>query len=254
MNLTYLLIDIKRHLRNGSATLFIIGIPVLMYLIFGSTQGTVDEMAFRGNVAFYVMVSMAIYGAVSAVVSITGQAALESMMGWSRQLGLTPMRNAGYVATKSVVAMLYSAIVVLIIFTIGALTGAHATSIGVWIGSALLAWGLSSVFALYGLAIALNFKSESAASVATGLIVVLSFFGNLFVPLSGTMLAIARFTPLYGIAGLARWPQLSGHTMNTAGGEFGQDSLAFLLLNVIVWALIFTALAVRGVRKGRRRA
>jgi len=254
MNIHYLLIDIKRHFRNFSNTLFIIGIPLLMYLIFGSTQGATDEMAFRGNVAFYVMVSMAIYGAVSAVVAITGVAALESMLGWSRQLGLTPMRNAGYVATKSVVAMLYSAVVVALIFIIGALTGAHATSIWVWLNSALLAWLLSSVFALYGLAIALNFRSDSAASVATGLIVVLSFFGNLFVPLSGTMLNIARFTPLYGIAALVRWPQLSGHTMNVAGGEFGTDSLWFVILNVVVWAAIFGALAVFGMQRSRRRS
>lgn len=253
MNLHYLFIDIKRQLRNVSNTVFIIGIPLLMYLIFGSTQGASEEMAFHANVAFYVMVSMAIYGGVSAVVSITGTAALESMQGWSRQIGLTPMRNFGYVATKSIVAMLYSAIVITFIFTMGRLTGAYATSIGVWLTSAVLAWLLSSIFALYGLAVALNFKSDSAASVATGLIVVLSFFGNLFVPLSGTMLSVARFTPLYGIAQLARWPQLEGHVMNVAGGEFGQDSLAFVLLNVFVWSAIFAAFAVLGVRRGRRR-
>ena len=247
----YYLIDLKRMIRDGGNTMFIIGIPVLMYLIFGSTAESNDP-ALHANVQFYVMQSMAVYGAVSAVVGISGSAVLESIQGWSRQLGLTPLANAGYVATKVAVALTYSLIVVIILFIIGAFTGARADSIGIWISSAVLAWLLSTIFALYGIAVGLSVKSQSGASIATGFIIVLSFFGNLFVPLGGIMLQIARFTPMYGVAGLARWPQLRGHQVGPEG-MLTSDPLWSLVLNVVIWAAIFAVVAIFAVRKGRAR-
>ncbi|WP_317259691.1 hypothetical protein [Kocuria atrinae] len=64
----------------------------------------------------------------------------------------------------------------------------------------------SVVFALYGLAAGLLFRSEGAVGAASGLLVVFAFLGNVFMPLSGALLEFARFTPLYGIVGLARYP------------------------------------------------
>ena len=71
-----------------------------------------------------------------------------------------------------------------------------------WLGSAL--------FAIYGLAICLVFRGENAAGIASGLIVVMAFLGNVFTPMDGLMLDIGRFTPLYGYAALARYPLSEG--------------------------------------------
>ena len=68
----------------------------------------------------------------------------------------------------------------------------------------------SMTFALYGLVFGLYFKSETAASVSSGILVILAFLGNLFVPLSGLMLTI-KLTPMYGYAALARYPLVRGH-------------------------------------------
>ena len=42
------------------------------------------------------------------------------------------------------------------------------------------------------------------------MIVVLAFLGNVFTPMSGFMLDLGRFTPLYGYVALARFPLTDG--------------------------------------------
>ncbi|WP_425956972.1 ABC transporter permease [Xylanimonas sp. McL0601] len=253
MNATYLRIDLQRQLRDVANIVFVIGLPVAMYIIFGSTFGSGGEQAGYANVKFYVMTSMAVYGASVATTAISGMAAVELMQGWGRQLGLTPMRPAGYVGTKVVVALTIAAGAVAAVFLTGTLTGARADEGWIWAATYALAWIGSALFALYGLAIAQTFRSESAVSVAAAGLVLLAFFGNLFVPLSGTILQIARFTPLYGYAGLARYPALRGQVATTTGGSETPDSLGWLVLNVVVWAVIFALIAMWAVRRGRRR-
>ncbi|QAY62839.1 ABC transporter permease [Xylanimonas allomyrinae] len=252
MNATFLRIDLQRQLRDVANIVFVIGLPVAMYIIFGSTFGAGGETAGHGNVRFYVMTSMAVYGASVATTSIAGMAAIELLQGWGRQLGLTPMSPAAYVGTKVVVALTVAAGAVAAVFVAGMLTGARADAGWIWVATFVIAWLGSALFALFGLAIAQTFRSESAVSVAAAGLVLLAFFGNLFVPLSGTILQVARFTPMYGFAGLVRYPLLRGQVIDTSGGA-SQDSLGWLIVNVVVWAAIFATVAVWAVRRGRRR-
>jgi len=253
LNLTYYRVDLVRHLRDLGNTFFIIGLPVLMYLVVGSTFASGDEPVRAGNMQFYAMTSMAMYGAATATTAIAGMAALERIQGWGRQLGLTPMRPAVYVVTKVFVALTVAAAAVVAVFVAGLLTGARAESVGVWLGSAVLAWLGSALFAVFGLAVAQLFKSEGAVSVASGALVLLAFLGNLFIPLSGTLLQIARFTPMYGYAGLVRWPQLQGLIIENNAPALSSDPLWVLVLNYVLWALVFATLAIWAVRRGRRR-
>ena len=105
MNLTYLRIDLVRQVRDVANLAFIIGLPVVIYLVFGSGAAHSEEMVGRGNIQFYVMVSMAVYGASVATTSISGMAAVELVQGWGRQLALTPMTPPAYVATKVLIAL-----------------------------------------------------------------------------------------------------------------------------------------------------
>jgi ABC-2 type transport system permease protein len=251
VNLTYLRIDLVRQVRDVGNLAFIIGPPVVIYLVFGSGAADNDEMVGRGNIQFYVMVSMAVYGASVATTSISGMAAVELLQGWGRQLALTPMAPAAYVATKVVIALTVAAGAVAAVFVAGLVTDAQATSAGVWIGAGLLAWLLSGMFALFGLAVAQTFRSESSVSIASAGLVLLAFLGNLFVPLSGPILDIARITPMYGYSGLAHRPQLEGQII--ADDEAGNDPMWALILNVVAWSLIFGLIAVWAVRRGRRR-
>lgn len=251
MNATFVWVELKRIFRNVPALFFTAVLPAFMYIVFGATQDYKDERVGNGNVAMFIMVSMGVYGAVTATTSIGGSAAVERMQGWGRQLGLTPMRDSGYVASKAAVAIIIAMIPIALIYAIGALTGAEATA-GAWVLTAVLCILGSAIFALFGLAIGAGFRSEAAVSAAGGSIVILAFLGNVFIPLSGTMLAIAKFTPLYGVAALARYPVTEGY-LASGDGTTDRDELWQILLNVGGWTLIFAALAIVLVRKGRNR-
>lgn len=243
--LAYAALDLKRQLRDKIGMFFTVALPVFLFLVFGLGD---EEAMGSANVAMYVMVSMAAYGAVSATTTIAGAAATEQTMGWGRQLGLTPMPPLSFVALKAGVAMLVAAVPVTMIYLVGALTGA-AGSTSDWVLTAAITWAGSLVFAVYGLAMCLVFKGQTSFGIASGLVVILAFLGNLFTPMDGLILDIGRFTPLYGYAGLARYPITEGQLPMDAG----TDSVWLLLANVCAWTVIFAALAVWGLRRRRAR-
>lgn len=252
MNPTYIRIDLVRQLRSIPTITFTFLMPVFMYLLFGGRAPYGNEAAGDGNVKFYVMASMAAYGAATAAVSIASMAATESMLGWGRQLALTRQPSYGFVANKVVVATIIAAVAQALAFLAGWATGAHAT-IDTWCWTFLISLAGSAIFAAYGLGIGLWFKSESAAGLASSSLVFLAFLGNVFTPLEGIMLKIAHWTPMYGFIGLTRWPQLEGHLLQTGPEEPGSDAMWVLLTSLGAWTLVFVLLAVLGLRRAKAR-
>lgn len=252
LNTVYARLELRRVGRDYTSMFFIALLPAFFYLIFGAAQDFGDETFGNGNVTMYIMVSMAAYGAVTATTGLGGMAAVERMQGWGRQLGLTPMGDGHYVAIKALVSVAIAAIPVTLIYVLGWFTGAEG-SWQAWLISAVVVMVGATVFALWGLAFGLAFRSEAAVSAASGSIVILAFLGNIFFPLSGTLLTIAKFTPLYGYVGLARYPITEGELASTTGGPMVQEALWIPALNVIVWTLILATVAVLLVRRSRDR-
>ena len=240
----YARLDLRRQLRDRIGMFFVVGLPTFMYLVFG--LGSADAVG-SGNVAMYIMISMACYGAVTATTCIAGSAATEQVMGWGRQLGLTPMRPLAFVAAKAGLAMVVAAMPVALIFAIDAASGARGTWSD-WVLGAVIVWLGSALFAIYGLAVALVFRGTNAPGIASGFIVVMAFLGGLFTPMSGVMLDIGRLTPLYGYAALAHYPLTDGWLPVD-----GRDPLWLPVANVLAWTVIFSLLAMWGVRRSRAR-
>lgn len=243
----YVGLEFRRVFRDYANLFFTAGLPAFLYLIFGAAQDYSDERTGNGNVTMYIMISMAAYGAVTATTGIGGMAAVERMQGWGRQLGLTPLRDGSYVAMKAVVALGVAAIPIGSIYLLGALTGADAT-VGAWLLSGLLVFAGAAVFAVYGLAVGLAFRTEAAVSAATGMVVIMAFLGNVFFPLTGVLLTIAKFTPLYGYVALVRYPLTEGNNVDDI-----HEPLWVAVVNVSVWAAIFVVVATVLVRRGRER-
>lgn len=251
MNTTYFAIELKRKFRDVVSMFFVAVLPAFFFVIFGAAQTFGNESIGNGNVTLYVMISMAAYGAVTATVGVGGTAAVERLQGWGRQLGLTPMTDAGFVLVKAAVAVVVAAVPITLIYILGALTGARGSA-RAWVLSAVIVLVGAGLFALWGLCFGLAFRSESAVGAASGTIVILAFLGNIFFPLSGTLLAIAKFTPLYGYVALARYPLTEGYLADTNGAT-SQEALWIPVLNVVVWTTVLAVLAVTLVRKGRSR-
>ena len=240
--------EAMRQLRNPYTLAFTLAMPVAMYLLFGASMEYVGQSVGNANVSFYVMVSMGAFGTATAMSSLCSLAASEVGQGWGRQLAMTPLTTAGYAVTKLTAAVTFAALSVAAVYLAGIATGAEAADGWRWLAAAGLTLALGLVYGLFGLGVGLSFNSDSAAALASISITFFGFFGNVFVPLEGIMLDIATFTPMYGYVALVRWPATDGTLVSG-----GSDPLWAVLLNVAVWAAVFTALVRFGVLRSRRR-
>lgn len=238
-----------RNFRMVDATFFVIVLPAAMYLMFGVAMDQGEMPAGYGNISAYVMTSMAVYGAVIATTAMAGSSAVERNMGWGRQLNLTGLSEGQYVLGKMLMALLMAVSPVVIVYVVGAFTGASFDTFGHWMFSGLLCLAVAIPFSLYGLAFALLFRSETAVSAASGFLVVFAFFGNLFIPLGGVLLDIAKFTPLYGPAMLARWPQTEGMLISMEGGAPEFESMWVLFANIAGWTIILGIICLIASRR-----
>jgi ABC-2 type transport system permease protein len=128
------------------------------------------------------------------------------------------------------------------------MTGAQVEDAWRWVATAALILGIGLMYGLFGLGVGLFFSSDSAAALASISMTFFAFFGNVFMPLDGVMLDIARFTPLYGFVALSRWPLTDG--VLTTGQT---DELWMLFLNVVVWLGLFALLVTMGMKRSRSR-
>lgn len=245
--------DLVRQLKLVESIFFIAVLPTALFLMFGALADWGEAPAGHGNMVAHTMVSMALYGAVTATTAISGSAAVERQLGWGRQLSLTALSGTSYLVGKAIVAVCIAVLPVTLIYVVGASTGAEIDGAWRWAASAGLTLLAAVPFAFYGLASALVFRSEAAVSAASGMLVVFAFLGNLFMPLNGLLLDIGRFTPLYGSGVLARWPMMEGQVV-AVDGSVTTDPLWATVLNVAAWTLVFLAICLLASRRRTSRA
>ena len=85
MNATYLRTEIVRLVRNRRVLIFSGLMPAILLLIFG---GLSKGASLHGvSAAAYIMVSMGLFGSMSAAIGSGGSIALERGIGWNRPRG-----------------------------------------------------------------------------------------------------------------------------------------------------------------------
>ena len=109
-NLTYLGIELKRRLRNRRTLFFTVAFPVVMFVLIGlplRDEALTDvPLAQDGvSVAAYILVSMAMYGAMMSATQTGAAVAVERSQGWSRQLRLTPLNPFVNIVIKMIAGM-----------------------------------------------------------------------------------------------------------------------------------------------------
>lgn len=235
---TNLLLEIRRVLRNRRTLVFILIMPAVFFLLFGLPHK--GESLDNGQpVTAYIMISLAVYGAMVATTSGGGMVAVERALGWTRQLRLTPLRPAAYVATKVLTAMALGLLAVVVEFAVGAVSGVRLP-VHVWLLAGLAAWIGSLVFAAFGLFVGYLAPAENVMQFLGPILALLAMFGGLFVPLEvlpDVMQQIGKFTPVYGIGEIARSP--------LTGSGFTAAAVA----NVLVWTAVFGFGAARLFRR-----
>ena len=227
LNARFLGIELRRLLRNRRTVIFTLVMPPAFFLIFGTADGYRHQSVGHGNVTAYIMVSMALYGAMLATTGGGASVSVERAQGWTRQLRLTPLRPATYVTTKVLVAMVLGLAAVVVVGAVGLADGATADGwVLVW--SLLLAWVGSVVFAAFGLFMGYLLPAENVMQILGPVLALLAFAGGLFVPLGDGLFAqIAKVVPTYGLAQLVRAPLTGGAVT------------VWALVNVVGWAVLF---------------
>jgi len=240
-NLTFLSIEIRRLLRNRRTMVVTVVVPVVLFLLFKANRrsGALEGIGFT---AVSTMIGIAVYGAMLAATSGGAMVSVERAQGWSRQLRLTPLRPAAYVAIKIIVAMLLGLTSVVVVYIVGAINGVDMAP-ATWVETGILAWGASLVFASFGLFMGYLLPTENVMQVIGPVLAVFALFGGLFVPLAllpSIMQDLAPYVPTYGVVSIARFP---------LGGSFDPT----WLLSVVVWTLAFASAAVVLFRRDTRR-
>lgn len=241
-NLTFLKIEIRRLLRNRRNIVFTVITPVVFYFMFGGGK-TLHQKMGNGNASAYIMISLAVYGAMVATTATGASVAVERTAGWSRQLRITPLRPSAYIAIKVLSALIMGVAPVAAVFIAGAFNGAHMAYYS-WIISAIVAIGGALVFVPFGLFAGYLMPSESVMQILGPILAIIAFLGGLFIPLAfvaPVFRTIAKFTPAYGIGEVAR-STLVGHGFN-----------AISVANIIIWIAIFGIGAVMLFRKDTKR-
>ncbi|AFV88708.1 MAG: ABC transporter permease [Acidipropionibacterium acidipropionici] len=250
MTLTYTLLDVRRMVRNPGILIFAVAMPAAFYAMFGALQSYSDIAVFHGNVSAMIMTSIAAYGAVIAASSLGADAALEQDRGWGRQLAITPMTPARYLLTKVVAIQLVALMPVAAVFALAAVLGARIDGIG-WLWAFLLCWLCCVPFTIFGLGMAQLIRTETAGAITSFCVIGFAFLGNMLVPLSGTMLTLSPYTPLFGINQLARYPVMGN--WEVTGGEPVEFNIWVVVVNLGAWTALFTLGALLASRRGQER-
>jgi ABC-2 type transport system permease protein len=229
LNTTVLRIELKRVLRNRRTIIFTLIFPAALFFAFGSSPDW-NETVGHGNVAAYVMTSMALYGAALTAASGGAMVAIERALGWSRQLRLTPLSPTVYILMKAMIALFLGAVAISVVNLAGLVQGKPSMPTHVWIECAVLTLLCTMVFAALGVFVGFLVPGENAMQVLGPGLALFSFLGNVFLPIDQgtTMWHIASLTPMFGVAEVSRAP-LTG------------DLPWYAVVNAVVWLGIFVA-------------
>jgi ABC-2 type transport system permease protein len=237
-------LEIRRLLRNRRTMILALALPVLFFWGFGLNSSYVHETAGHGNVSAVEMISIALYGAVSATATCGAMVSIERVAGWSRQLRVTPLSPAAYVVIKMLTSLVLAAGAVAAVYLVGAVTNKASMPADLWVITGLCVWVGSLLFAAFGLCTGYLLPSENVTQVIGLALTLCAFAGGLFIPLSQfspDLQTFAKFTPLYGLSQLVHYP-LAGGTLQWSW-----------ILNLVVWLAIFVVGAVWSLRRDTAR-
>jgi ABC-2 type transport system permease protein len=243
-NATLLRLEVRRLLRNRRTMIFTVLMPVVFFLIFGLNADYASENAGHGNVSAFILISMALYGAILATTTGGAMVSIERAEGWSRQLRLTPLVPLAYVTVKMLTALVLGGLSVLSVYVVGLATGRPSMPASLWVVTALAVWLGSLLFAAFGLFMGYLLPTENVMQILSFALMLFAFGGGLFIPLSQfapVLQTMASFTPLYGLNALVHAP-LTGEAV-TAGP----------VANVVLWLVVFVGGAVWRFRRDTAR-
>ena len=235
-NLTALNLEIRRLRRNPRAVIIAVIVPVIFYFAFGLNKADTTGNYGHGNYAAWVLVSLALYGAIFSTTYTGAGVSIERAQGWSRQLRLTPLSPAAYIGIKVATALVLALVPIAVVNVVGGiLTHKASMPVYLWVVSALCVWIGSLLFASFGLFIGFLVPADAVPQLLGLIMSLFAFVGGLFIPISLLPQAIqdiAKWSPEYGLNQLVHAPLLGTGVQWT------------WVVNVVAWLVIFAGGAI----------
>jgi len=226
--------EISRLRHNRRYLIFTVGLPVILYLIIGK-QAT--SKAYGVDFAAYYMVAMATFGAFAGALNGNSiRISEERKVGWIRQLRLTPLPANAYVVAKILTSMATTIPSIVIVLLLGRFYGHVQLAPWDWFAIAITVWFGSTIFAALAVAVGYRYTPDQVQPISILLYFVFAILGGLWFPLSGLLGDIGKLTPTYDAVKIGS--DVIGNQSVSAG----------LAVGLVVWLVIFAALATWSVR------
>jgi len=246
MPIRYVYLETKRQLRNVRAMVFTFAVPVIMLLVFGSAFGSQTDPTTRLQYLVVTTLQMAAYGAMMAALSQAFAIVNERSIGWNRQLRVTPLSGWGFMVSKVIAAMAFTAVSIVITVLV-ATVGMHASLDPLrWFAAGFGIWCGVIPFALIAILIGQFAKPSFAQPLFMVVFMGMAILGGLWVPLSVMpewMGTVAHLLPSY-------WLNRIGQMGAGATGSSGMVEPTMVLA---CWAIVLAAVIVWRYRRDAAR-
>ncbi|MBX9393978.1 ABC transporter permease [Streptomyces sp. TRM72054] len=202
-------LELTRALRNRKFLFFSVIYPSVLFLLISGTADSTATIDGTGlTLPTYMMVSMASFGALTAVLMGNSERiAKERENGWVRQLRLTPLPGRGYVLAKTASAAVVSLPSIVIVFVVAAVVKGVRLDAWQWLALTGAIWAGSLVFAALGVAIGYLASGDAVRPITMIVYFGLSMLGGLWMPTTafpGWLQDIAEWLPTHAYAALGR--------------------------------------------------
>ena len=222
-----------------------IALPLMFYVIFGITFA--GEQAGGVGMTTYMLVTYGAFGVIGAALFGFGvSVAVERGQGWMRLKRVAPMPPLAYFVAKVVMSLAVATIIVLAMFTLGAIVGGVRLDPQQWVavGLALVAGALP--FSAMGLAFGYLVGPNSAPAVLNLAWLPMAFASGLWIPISQLptgVQSIAVALPPYHFVQLA---------LGTIGASEGGSPVVHVAA-VLGFTALFLFVAAWGFRRDEGR-
>jgi ABC-2 type transport system permease protein len=202
-------LELTRALRNRKFLFFSVIYPSVLFLIIaGNADSTTEVTGTDLTLPTYMMVSMASFGALTAVLMGNSERiAKERESGWVRQLRLTTLPGRGYVLAKTASAAVVSLPSIVVVFVVAAAVKDVRLDAWQWLALTGAIWAGSLVFAALGVAIGYLASGDAVRPIMMITYFGLSMLGGLWMPTTtfpSWLQDIAEWLPTHAYAALGQ--------------------------------------------------
>lgn len=235
-------LEFLRLLRTPSFAVPALVFPVMFYLLFGVLLAGGKQLA-TANLSHYLMATYCVFGVIAPGLFGFGVGvASERERGLLQLKRALPMPTYNYVLAKLAMALLFAAVIVVMVGTTAVVFGGVRLAPTQWLLLSVVAVLGALPFCALGLLIGSWVGAQAAPAIANLIYLPMAFLSGLWMPLSvlpGVIQSLAPLWPAWHLSQLAL----------AAAGIPSRGSAAVHLLYLLAFTAVTAALAVRRLQR-----